>query len=245
MLRAFDRADVHTCETHFLARLDSMPQPQRNSIGLAVAFIGVFGITALVAGIAVSVQYWGASDSPVAASLAELEAGEELPNVHVLLGKHVALYDSSVIAIKMKAGQTTPPRGAKMSWFIYPVVSTENPLADGLGESRVDSRVRVLVRSSRYFSKGEIPNENRVESSVAGVAITNFTRLSSDVQGMLKRQLPDLDFSNVIVISDKLKPLPGTIKYGLIVAGLLLLTLAYFAHKQKRSPAEQQPPPEN
>ncbi len=206
-----------------------------------VIYLFIAGIGGVATGVTLTVTEWGASVTPVPASIEDLEAGEEVPNQHMRLGEHVALYDSAVVAIRVKKGQTAPVRGDRLAWIIYPVVATQNPLASDTQQDPVDGRVRVMVKSSRYFSQAEIPQGNRKETSLSGMVVSNFTQLGIEEQKLLKQHLPGLDFSQLIVIKDRLKPQSLALKLGLIVGGLIVLAIAIFAKRQSgKAPVESE-----
>ena len=69
----------------------------------------------------------GTSSTAVAADLAGLEQGGKLPNKHIKLGEHIALYDEIVYDYSQsKYSSAAPTDSTKVNTSYYPVISISN-----------------------------------------------------------------------------------------------------------------------
>ena len=209
-----------------------MNRPERTPMGFMSIMLIVFGGFGILIGGMFCVQNWGASSTPVAFTLEELEAGIEPPNIHLALGTHVALYDSAITAFMVKKGETAPRRGAKMNYTIYPIVSVDHPLAKETAVDFGSTVFKVLILSNRFYSAGEMPRLPRTEHSVNGLVLNGIRSVSLDEQHLIHSQYPNIDFSNVILLNQGLRPVPVVLRVGLIAAGIAFVLLGLAARSQ-------------
>ncbi|MCA9049506.1 MAG: hypothetical protein KDA89_12305, partial [Planctomycetaceae bacterium] len=103
-------------------------------------------------------------------------------------------------------------------------------------DERKDGTFRVMVRTQRYFSEGEVPHEPRNVSSVTGMLRRTLTARNIDRGRLLLQQFPGVDPDSVLLLEDRQQPMGFSIKLGLVVAGLVLLLLAWTARRARQTP---------
>lgn len=103
--------------------------------------------------------YLESAPEPLAVELAAVERGAGVPNPHVRLGRYRALYDQAVgKGLEARAGAP----GTRLGWVYVPLVAEVREGAGG---------ARILLKTKRFPTAGEVPTAARVEETVAGMIL--------------------------------------------------------------------------
>jgi hypothetical protein len=189
-----------------------------------------------------------ASLEPVPASLASLESGEALPNVHVALGEHLCLYGASVYQYQTRSGSDTPGVSTKIDYAYFPIISPEHPWMDQvrsvvlLHGGQVEAvpnnawpeieQFTVLVKSKKRFKTvGDIPDLVEVEDGVTGLVVNRIRKLGGKERELVQQAFPKADLDKVLILEEGRTPKTATATLGLAGVGIAvaLAGLAWFA----------------
>ncbi|MBT7298351.1 MAG: hypothetical protein HN849_02500 [Victivallales bacterium] len=181
----------------------------------------------------------GAAAQPVAVELAELEAGEELPNVHAKIGEHLCLYSAAVYRCNVGKGEGQPGPDSKIDYMYFPIISTTHAwfsdanavLAQHGGNAAAVPEkgwpevkpLAVLVKSKdRFGTVGEIPDEWVVRKEVSGLVVNRIKKLSGEERDLIQRSFPSADLDKILILADGRSPRSGAATMGIIGGGILL-----------------------
>ncbi len=171
-----------------------------------------------------------ASAEPVAVDLAKLESGKAPDNPHVKVGEHVAIYSVGVYEYRKTAGANGVNARTEITEYFYPLISDEHPFLRGLKAlvakhgglenvpddaewPQVDS-FRVLVKTTRFGTVGEIPQSMERVDSIQGVFINTIDPLDSKTKELLRQQFPNVDVDKVLVLQEGRAP--SGLAWGLV-----------------------------
>ncbi len=196
----------------------------------------------------------GTTAEPEPISLVKLEHGVDQTNNHVEIGDHVAIYDGLVYSYtESKYGNGEPDADTRIDYIYYPVVSMAHPfmkslLALQLGDASAEDAAqeedgrrrprqeededgyltldnfRVLVRSSRFNTYGELPEGFSRENGLQGMIVNQISSLDSEERSLLRESFPNLDFDQLIILQEGRRP-NSTSPLGLIGGGSALFLL--------------------
>jgi hypothetical protein len=163
-----------------------------------------------------------ATVEPLAVDLEQLEKGPVPENNHLKIGSHTACYFDTVYkAVARGKGPKRPDQNTKVDYCFYPIVSTSHPYsqhlrqlekkfgsADKVPENVMPrlSELKVLVKTSRFRTVGDIPEDWRTESAVQGLVINQISTLGSEEQKLLRQDFGNIDFSKVLILSEGRRP---------------------------------------
>jgi hypothetical protein len=181
----------------------------------------------------------GASVKPVPASLARLEGGGLLPNVHVKLGQHFCVYPASVYNCQVKTGETTPPPDAKLNFVYFPIISTGHPWCQQAKRvimrhgGRVNAvppnewppldQFAVLVKTSKRFKTlDKIPREWVLGEEVTGLVVNRIKKLSSKERELVQQAFPKADLNSILILEEGRSPKSETTSLAMAGGGVFL-----------------------
>lgn len=180
----------------------------------------------------------GTSATAVAAELADLEQGGKLPNKHIKLGEHIALYGEIVYEYSQsKYSSAAPTNTTKVNTSYYPVISTSNDFVvkiDELFEKHEGNipaetpiptvnNFAVLVKTNRFKKVGDIPpHYMQSESDLKGLVINDIKSLSKEEAKYIKQGFPRLDVNKVFILEDGRQPASYFKSFGMMGGGVLM-----------------------
>jgi len=151
----------------------------------------------------------GVSATPVDADLAEIERTRTPPDLHLRLGRHVALYNFSVFEYESDRDPGPfLPDGTPVNYCLYPVVSESHPALSEEGAESPD--FAVLVKTERFRVVGAIPGKQDREASVEGLVINRIESLDAEEKRLIREGLPGVDLSRVLILEENRTPTSGT-----------------------------------
>jgi hypothetical protein len=202
------------------------------------------GIALLLASIALGVYAWreakvsqGASAQPVRGDLAQIEKTGVAPDLHLELGRHLAIYPSAVFEYELDRWESEPavvPGETEINDCIYPVISERHPVLAALeawserrseGETADEptlEKVAVLVKTERFGTVGAIPDDSRWEAGVRGLVINRVRSLKPDESRLIRESLPGVDLSRVLILEEGRTPTSGRGSVALFLLAALV-----------------------
>jgi hypothetical protein len=192
----------------------------------------MFRIKLIIAVLGGIIVFWGAQEfrvsqgtsaEPVAADLAALESGQEPPNPHMQLGAHLALYPELVYEVtQSKYASGVPGPTAKVNHCYYPIISPDHPVVRSGDPNARLNQFAVLVRSKRFKTIADIPDESRQEASISGLVVNRIQSLDKEERKLILESFPSLDLDKVLLLEDGRRPASLAKSGGMIGGGLLL-----------------------
>lgn len=192
----------------------------------------MFRIKLIVAVLGGIIVFWGVQEfrvsqgtsaEPVAADLAALESGREPPNAHLQLGPHLALYPALVYEVtQSKYATGDPGPTAKVNHCYYPIISLNHPVVRSEDPNAQLDKFAVLVRSKRFNTIADIPEESRQEASISGLVVNRIQSLDKEERKLILESFPSLDLDKVLLLEDGRRPASLAKSGGMIGGGLLL-----------------------
>jgi hypothetical protein len=165
----------------------------------------------------------GASAEPVAADLAALESGQEPPNLHMQLGPHLALYPALVYEVtQSKYASGDPGPTAKVNHCYYPIISPNHPVVASEEPNAQLEQFAVLVRSKRFKTIADIPDDSREEASISGLVVNRVQSLDKEERKLILESFPSVNLDKVLLLEDGRRPASLAKSGGMIGGGLLL-----------------------
>jgi hypothetical protein len=163
------------------------------------------------------------SAEPVAVELAELEAGQELPNIHIQLGHHWKVWDELIYSYRLKKGQSEDDPAAKVSYAYYPLVSSSHPhsiafdqieatyanMADVPGDAWPTlQKFKILVRTEEFKTVGGLRKDLTWTDAneLTGLVVNDVRHLGSGERGLLKESYPGLRLDEVLIVEEGRRP---------------------------------------
>lgn len=202
---------------------------------IKIAVVVVGGIAAFYGIQELRVSH-GASTEAVEVDLATLEAGDALPDSHIRLGPHIALYPMCYYEYrKGKHEHGEPGPGTSLTCTYYPVISNEHSFLQAFQawneslESADDQsaiqpppaigQFAVLVKSDEFSILGEIPDDFGSVPSVQGLVINTIESLDDEETNLLRQNFPGLDVEQVLILEKDRQPAGLGKSLGAIVGG--------------------------
>jgi hypothetical protein len=187
--------------------------------GAAVAFFGYQEYTVSS----------GASEIPVHCELRDLETGSELPDNHLEIGEHWAIFSTWVGSGEYNSDQ--------LDYIYYPIVSEESPynqawdnLLARYGDNEIPESeypslksLAVLVKTKKYKREGAIPQEWEKVGSVTGLVINDIESLGPEEKRLLLQSYPELSLQNVLILEEDREPKSVITAVGTILLGGVLI----------------------
>lgn len=188
---------------------------------------------------------------PAEVDLATLEAGEPAPQNHLRLGRHLALYDSAVYSISEHDKDKPNPA---VKFAIYAVVSESHPYGNVLKQLLAQpadeplaieakpggvDRVAVLVKTKRFKSVAEMPQEPGAETAVQGLAINQIHSLSDEEAQLVREVVPGIELEQVVILEEGRKPKSHLQSLGIAAGGAFCLLLGLWSFLMERSYAKR------
>jgi hypothetical protein len=166
-----------------------------------------------------------ATTEPLAVELGQLEKGQVPDNNHLKIGSHVACYFATVFTYTSK-DRRQPDLDTKVDYAFYPIISADHPYFHEVRRiqekyrnvktppDEIDwpelSDFRVLVRTNRFKTVGDIPDDDtRTDPAVQGLVINRISTLDAEEQRLIKQDFPDIDFNKVLILSEGRRPSSG------------------------------------
>jgi hypothetical protein len=218
-------------------------------------------LTVVPAGAGLALYGWGsmelklankATPEPIAVDLAKLEAGEPLASIHITVGPHYALYDSSVYSSSngiegesLNYSKGKLGAGNDVDCVFYPIVSKGNANIKDLedlkkkyggldkipqGDLPTPTHFTVLVRTRRFVKVRDIPDDAfKEETSVQGLVVNEVGSFDAEQAKLIQAEFPAIDFKNVLILEQHRKPTsPGT-AVSAVVGGYTMLGLGFLS----------------
>ena len=192
-----------------------------------------------------------ADSTPLALDLSALEAGTFPDNNYLEINEHWAVFPYAVYNYQEEAERRDEPSdAAKVNYLYYPIISETHPFNVAVDELYLQfpdgnipdelvpafQKPAVLVKSKRFKTIGQIPNEWMPVESISGLVINRVARFQPDEPALLLESFPDLDFEQVIVLEDGRKPSSASV--AMLMAGggafVVLIGIGAFLDTGKR-----------
>lgn len=164
-----------------------------------------------------------ASSEPVQVDLAALEAGQQLTDNNVKIGRHVAAFPDLVYEAREKSGGGGGD--LDVNYTIYPIVSLskedqkrENGVKPDFAPLKTP---RVLVKSYKYRKESELPSEAVTRDSMQGMVINSVESLDNEAKQLINQAYPGVNFDQVVIVEEGRKP--TIIKGALMLLGGVVL----------------------
>ena len=181
----------------------------------------------------------GASSVAVDVEIADLEAGNALPDNHIRIGLHHCLYGASVFEYEDDSGQ--PTSSSKLVWLYSPIISDGHSYMDGLRELEKThgslenvpedaewpplTDFAVLVKSEAYKTLGDVPDQRKYYESVSGLVINRIESLGDQEKSLIREMFPDIDFDKILILEHGREPTSSGVVAALILAGSLFVLI--------------------
>jgi hypothetical protein len=176
------------------------------------------GILLSAIGIGEWLEAGGASLDPVSVSLGDLDRGADLPDRHVTLGRHFALYDESVARFVAPEVPEEPGHDERIKALYYPIVSP--------GYRAEAADFRVLVMTSRFATLGDVPSGTLDEPGLTGLVSGRTKPLRKPIPRLLRESFPGLDLDRVLLLVQDRHPIDRRLSALMLLGGMLLLAVA-------------------
>jgi hypothetical protein len=182
----------------------------------------------------------GESSEPEEVDLAEVEKGNVPENTYLKIKEHVALYPAAVYSYSAKSEQANPPASTSVNYSFHPIISTSHPFATAIEElasKQIESEniqdfevpeikeFAVIVKTEKFETIGDIPENMRGEDSIEGLVINKIDSLDKEEKELLKQSFPSADLDKVLILEDGRKPAPMIKWLGMIGGGILLIVV--------------------
>ncbi len=182
----------------------------------------------------------GTSKDPVPVSIVKLEYGIDLPNNHIEVGEHAAIYDALIYEYEERFSDPTgDDPGTKVNFVYYPIVSQSHPLAekleamskrnpDSISDAEYEAlgkeKFKVLVRSGRYKKVGELPKGGvqRLDK-VKGMVVNQISSVGWEEQRLLRQAFPEINFKDILILQEGRKPAGPITSFGMMGGGGALM----------------------
>jgi len=198
----------------------------------------------------------GTSTKPDAVELSELEKSPDISNNHLKVGDHIAIYSDCVYQYEVKDGETGEPTSeAKVYHTYYPIISHDHPHIreiDDMVEKYGDvdkipdaewpelEKFTVLVKTGKFKTLGDIPDEWKNFESLQGLVINRIHSLSGEEKDLVQSSFPTLDLEKLLIIEEGRVPSSG-LKSGILMGGGAILILVglglFFVPSKKTNPS--------
>ena len=206
---------------------------------VVLALIGLGGVLAFIGYQEYKVSE-GTSKDPVPVSIVKLEFGVDLPNNHIEVGEHAAIYDALIYEYEQSFSDPTgdDPK-TKVNFVYYPIVSQSHPLAEKLEslskrdpdsirdeeyEALGKEKFKVLVRTGRYDKVGDLPQGGVARlDKVSGMVVNEISSVGWEEQNLLRQAFPDIDFKNILILQEGRKPSSPAASFGMMGGGGALM----------------------
>jgi hypothetical protein len=179
----------------------------------------------------------GTSQEPTDVALADLEQGTSAPNNHLRVGEHLAIYEELIycytddLVLSQEPTDTT-----RVDYAYYPIVSLVHPFVQGVFEldrltpEEAEAKAqdlwlddfKVLVRTNRFSTVGELPETYGRERAVEGLIVNRISSLGWEERSLLAESFPDLDLDSILILQEGRKPASEVFSFGMIAAGVAL-----------------------
>ena len=168
----------------------------------------------------------GGSSEPTSTELATIEKGSAPANNHVEIGPHYAIYGGSVYQYTQgKYDHSAPGSSTKVSYCYYPIISGEHPFIQAVMNEEEDPQfgdIAVIVKTHRFKTIGQIPEEIVEESSVKGLVVNRIESLDKEERKLLHENFPQVDFEKVLIVEDGRRPASLLKSAGMVGGGALI-----------------------
>jgi hypothetical protein len=206
---------------------------------VVLALIGLGGVLSFIGYQEYKVSE-GTSKDPVPVSVVKLEYGIDLPNNHIEIGEHAAIYDALIYEYEQTFSDPTgDDPNTKVNFVYYPIVSQSHPLAEKLEqwakrdpesitdeefESLAKEKFKVLVRSGRYNKVSELPQGGvqRLDK-VTGMVVNEISSVGWEEQRLIKEAFPNTDFKDILILQEGRKPSSPVMSFGMMGGGGALM----------------------
>lgn len=181
----------------------------------------------------------GTSAEPQLVDLAKLESGSAPGNNHLKIEKHWAVYPAAIYSYsKSKYDKSEPKPATSVSFAYYPVISTDHPFVGELmlyalrqkaakkkapgGPVPTIKKFKILVKTKRFKTIGDIPQELKVEDSLQGLVINKIKSLDKKEAELIKQSFPSMDLDEILIVEDGREPSSGLKTWSMIIGGGVL-----------------------
>jgi hypothetical protein len=160
--------------------------------------------------------------STVAVDLAKLESGEAVPNNHVLIGEHVALYPACVYEYEQR-DSGDPNNNTKVTHLFYPIISKSHPAMSESSDG-VES-FAVMVKTEQFPTIGSIPDVPAPVGSIQGLIINDIDGLDSEEKDLVRSSFPNVNFDKLLVLEVGRQPASLFKSLGMSFGGAVIVLL--------------------
>ena len=176
----------------------------------------------------------GTSVEPAAVDLSKLEAGEAVPNNHVRIGEHIAVYAGCVYEYEQSKYESGDPNSStKVTHLFYPIIS-KTQAAKGI------DNFAVMVKTNQFKTIGAIPKSDFSEvTSIQGLIINEIDGLDSKEKDLVRSNFASIDFDKVLILEANRQPASLVKSLGMTLGGgvIALLGIAWFFVGRKSAEA--------
>jgi hypothetical protein len=180
---------------------------------IVLALIGLGGVLSFLGYQEYKVSE-GTSKDPVPVSIVKLEYGVDLPNNHIEVGEHAAIYDALIYEYEQHFSDPTgDDPDTKVNVVYYPIVSQSHPLAEKLEKWAGDpdsisdaeyelGKEKFKVRPHKRVQEGGRPAQGGVagQGQRPGGEPDQLGRLGRTAA--LRNAFPDIDFKNILILQE-------------------------------------------
>lgn len=172
----------------------------------------------------------GVSSEPVAMTMADLEDGKEIPDRHLVIGEHMAVYDYDLVFYQVEEGRNVTadiPPDAKVTRVYYPIVTPESwkKYRAGLDEfgnppPGEDSKlkVRALVKCNKFGYGRDLPNASVFMPELKGMTVASLSSEDEDAINDYAGAFEfNVDKANLVIIEE------GDGPWSFLLCGLMIL----------------------
>lgn len=182
----------------------------------------------------------GTTQEPQSVELVELEKNSDITNNHLKIGAHQGLYPASVSECETDSEDDEATAESKVNHTYYPIISNEHPFLKQIDDvinqyGDVDSvpdeewpeleSFSVLVKTRKFKTFGDIPDDWEDAKSVQGLVINRISSLDDEEAELIKSSFPSLDLEKVLILEEGRKP-SSTAKAGGMMGGGGIVILA-------------------
>lgn len=180
-----------------------------------------------------------ASTEAVSTNLSDIESDSDWKENFLLIGEHVAINSELIYSYQIDDevdGET--PDEMNINYCYYPIISWDHEhfsqrdkLIELYGDfdsipddeyPSVDS-FRVLVKTEKFKTVGDINFNWAVQESIQGLIINKLDSLDSDEEELIQSSFPNLDMKKVLILEEGRSPISPLKGYGFITLGSLLI----------------------
>lgn len=169
--------------------------------------------------------------------LAELEAGLEPDNAHLVIGPHWMVSEGCVFNYETSTFSDELTPSSRLNHAYFPLISETHPYnvaIDHLYATYGDlnavpddqwpafENFRVLLKTTAYPTYGDLPEYWVQAEGVQGLVINRVKQLDGEETALLLESYPDVDLEQLLVLEAGRKPIGSVVGYAMMGGGAVL-----------------------